>query len=423
MDFMSSILQMITLAYFAIYLKEKNWRYFLGTALALSLALLAKLSSLILLPVLFGGGLVYILFLDASAKKIGKYILGCSGIFLVAAFVISSVYSFQTFNMSPQDIYYQMSNHLPPNVYHWIASHIPVSFLTAPIKGIMEYIISIYMLSNRLTQANQQIYFLGHTYGSQGAGLAYFPVLFLAKLSVGFLLLVLGGLFVWIYNIYKRTKKDSWNRTAENFKRFLNSSYAFSFLLLVFIGLYAIPAFSSKLQLGIRYILPIIFAITLLTAKFIDNFWDGKIWKRWKTKYIFAAAMFFMAESVLFSFPYYISYYNFLAGGTANGYNIATDSNYDWGGQDIQKLASWVKDNNIGYVYVDMPGVSYPLEYYLGNNYQNYDVTTQPLPPSGSLVVMSVSKYQFNRSNSQVKNLESNLVARLGTTIFVFRVS
>ncbi|MDR3559622.1 MAG: hypothetical protein P4L58_04435, partial [Candidatus Pacebacteria bacterium] len=250
-----------------------------------------------------------------------------------------------------------------------------------------------------------------------GAGHFYYPVLYFVKLPVGFVLLTLTAFFIWFR---KRAKKIVPEHLWKDFKYFLRQPLAF--LLLVFMGLYAIPAFSTKLQLGVRYVLPLIFAITLLTAKFIDNYWDGKIFGARKAKYFFSAALFTMVVSVLISFPYYLSYYNFLLGGTANGYTIATDSNYDWGCQDIKKLAVWMQENDVHNLYADIPYASYPLVYYLGDNYQSYDISKQPLPPSGSLIAMSTSEYQFDRGDSKVKIIEKNLVTRLGTTVFVFRV-
>ncbi len=418
MDFMSSVLQMITVVFFAIYLKERKWQYSFLTGIVLALALMTKLSSLVLLPLLFLGGLIYVSVFGWSGRKIGKYFLNLAGIFVLAALLVSSVYAFQSWNMSASDVLYQMSEHFPTSIYHWVTAHIPIAFFDNSFaKGISEFFVSISMLSTRLSQSQQEIYFLGHIYGSQGAGPIYFPVMFVAKLSAGFLILTFTGALVWLF---AKLKKDGRRRWREDFKKFLQ--IPLSFLLLVFIVLYSYLAFTDKLQLGIRYILPIIFAITLLVARFMDNYWDGKIFRNIKTKYLFLVTMIAIVLSVIFSFPNYLGYYNIFVGGTANGYNIATDSNYDWGVQDIPKLAAWLKKNNVDHIYADLPGTSYPLEYYLGNNYQNYNVMQQPLPPSGSLVAISAEEYQFDRGNSRVKILGSHLVARFGTSIFVFRV-
>lgn len=418
MDFISSVWQMITLTLFALYLKEKKASYFWLTGLALALALLAKLSSLILLPVLALGGLVYVLARDSSAKATGKYLLRLAGIFAWATVVVGAVYAFHTWNMSAADVLGQMKNRFPTNDYQWVSGHVSLAVLGDPfVKGLGEYAVSVSMLSTRLTLAYQKIYFLGHVYGSQGAGLLYYPVLYFVKLTVGFVLLTLAGLFLWLW---KRAQKIAPRELLRDFQKFLDRPLAF--LLWVFLVLYAIPAFQTTLQLGLRYILPMIFAITLLTAKFIDNYWEKKISGKLKAKYLFGAAMATMVISVGLAFPYYLSYYNFLVGGTANGYTIATDSNYDWGCQDINRLASWVKEKGIKKIYVDIPGTSYPFVYYLGNHFQNYDITTQPLPPAGSLIAISAAEYEFDRENSKVKLIEKNLVTRLGMTVFVFRV-
>ncbi|GAG35766.1 unnamed protein product, partial [marine sediment metagenome] len=50
--------------------------------------------------------------------------------------------------------------------------------------------------------------------------------------------------------------------------------------------------------------------------------------------------------SSIVAFPHYISYYNELVCGSKNGYQYATDSNYDWG-QDLKRLAQFVEKNDI----------------------------------------------------------------------------
>jgi hypothetical protein len=47
----------------------------------------------------------------------------------------------------------------------------------------------------------------------------------------------------------------------------------------------------------------------------------------------------------VFSYPGYLSYYNELAGGSKQGYRIATDSNYDWG-QDLSRLRTFIAYHN-----------------------------------------------------------------------------
>jgi hypothetical protein len=76
--------------------------------------------------------------------------------------------------------------------------------------------------------------------------------------------------------------------------------------------------------------------------------------------------------------PYFLSYFNEFAGGTANGYRYVTDSNYDWG-QDLLRLQQWVDQQNkrctliettdscgIDKIAVDYFGGGNP-KYYLGS--------------------------------------------------------
>ena len=71
----------------------------------------------------------------------------------------------------------------------------------------------------------------------------------------------------------------------------------------------------------------------------------------------------------LASFPYFLSYYNELAGGSKNGWQVAVDSNYDWG-QDLKRLTDFVEKNKIEKIAIDYFGGGNP-RYYLGEKFEN----------------------------------------------------
>jgi len=131
--------------------------------------------------------------------------------------------------------------------------------------------------------------------------------------------------------------------------------------------------------------------------------------------------------SVLCSFPFYLSYYNPIGGGTANGYKIATDSNYDWGGSDVRRLAKWMKDNNAREIYTDF-FADVELPYYLGDSQHSFNIEDGFLPPPGSLIAVSNYKYMNNIANDKLRPdqkysiLSGDLIARVGPTIMVFKV-
>ena len=61
------------------------------------------------------------------------------------------------------------------------------------------------------------------------------------------------------------------------------------------------------------------------------------------------------ALAIFKAYPYYISYYNEIIGGSENGYKIATDSNYDWG-QDLGELKDFIEKNKIEKIKVSYFG-------------------------------------------------------------------
>ena len=130
--------------------------------------------------------------------------------------------------------------------------------------------------------------------------------------------------------------------------------------------------------------------------------------------------------STIISFPHYLSYYNILAGGTDNGYKIATDSNYDWG-QDIKRLGKWVRNNNVEKIYVHLFSAN-KLDYYLDDKQIWFNIERDGLPSSGSYLAVSAQELQNNiykqnlPENKKYSQLENNLMARIGKSIFIFKI-
>ena len=133
-----------------------------------------------------------------------------------------------------------------------------------------------------------------------------------------------------------------------------------------------------------------------------------------------------MTISVFISFPYYLSYYNVIGGGTNNGYRIATDSNYDWG-QDVKRLGEWMKKNKVKKIYGDIFSLNAP-KYYMGNSYDYFNIGDGILPPSGSYIAVSAMNYQNNVYNTSIDPdkkysiLKDSFVGRAGKSIFIFKI-
>lgn len=294
-------------------------------------------------------------------------------------------------------------------------------------KASVTYSMGLLMTTIRANAAGSSTYFLGKLYGLEGAGHWYFPVLYLTKLPLPFLIIEMLLLFIITKSIYKMILKIIRKEIYPN--EIINKIKKLSFLsilLIFFIITYATIALNSRLNIGLRHFMPVVFASSLLVARCSQIHWNKKIFNNFKIKYIIFGLLIIMTISVFASFPYYLSYYNILGGGTDNGYKIATDSNYDWG-QDVKKLGKWMKENEVEKIYVDIFSLNAP-RYYLGDSYQEFNIKYDDLPPSGSYLAVSVMNYQNNTydvsiaSNKKYSNLKDSFVGKAGKSIFIFKI-
>ena len=416
MDFMSSVLQMLAIVSFSTYLKnfaedKKTMPLFIITSSFFSLALLAKFSSLLLLPSMFIGGSIYVAITKKNCKYLLNYFFKIISLCLVILIFITIFYYFHTFNMDSKDMVAQFNHYYPTGLPFGIKELLVKLVRGSQVfKGLAQYISGVIMVFTRMNVAYQEIFFMGKVYGSEGAGLLYFPILYITKLSIGLLILNLLAILLVAWKSFSAKGK-----ILEKIRKYFKNPLPF--LLLLFAFFYAITTFSSNLQIGLRLIMPIILAVTILTAMAVDLFWDKKL-LRIKFSYIFYVLFLAILLSVFSSFPNYISYFNAFAGGTDNGYMIATDSNFDWG-QDAKKLVKYVKDNNIKNIYIDIEG-NVPLQWYLGDVYRVFNAKKDALPEPGSYLALSISRYEIY--NAKYKLLENNLIQKVGKTILIFQV-
>ena len=206
----------------------------------------------------------------------------------------------------------------------------------------------------------------------------YFPVLFLVKTP----LLTLGaGLSTAVVLLAQPTTR----------RRAL-------FLLIPILTYFAI-SLTSALNIGYRHLLPILPFLYLLIA-------GGAAWLSTRLTQprlrqlalpILLALFILPALSI---HPHYLSYFNALAGGPANGHNIAIDSNIDWG-QDLLRLQDWLAQEQItepiklawfgsadpahyGLVYEPLPGLPRHFDLW-------WNVPFDPANPAPGIYVISVS--------------------------------
>ncbi|MBI4803385.1 MAG: glycosyltransferase family 39 protein [Elusimicrobia bacterium] len=229
----------------------------------------------------------------------------------------------------------------------------------------------------------------------------YFPFAFLIKTPLSVLIFFAAGM---VYSLKNGRESHIW-------------------LFAPFI-LYFICAAGSKLQIGVRHILPVMPFCVIFAGTGAQVFLERKYLRPAAVLLILA-----LAFSVANVHPYYLAYFNEAAGGPGNGYKRLVDSNLDWG-QDLKTLAGYLKKEGSPPVYLAYFGTAKPQ--YYGIKYIPFglysDVRFQgavEAPPEGGRVLVAVSATNLQSAyyrNKEFFNwlLKKEPVFKAGYSIFVY---
>lgn len=281
------------------YILKPNYKNAFLLGLAVALAILAKFSGLLILPIVFAG----LLYLWFSKKSKLTNALGQFLIIIVTIFVVS--FLVYTFSLRGD---LSMGN-----------------FLSAPIdKFIQGYkILADHNATGHWDYLNGQVNSTGWWY--------YFPLVLWYKLTIPTLILL--GLAI-IFGPYKKSPPAN---------RFLEESLII-FPPLLFLGI----SFTSKIDIGIRHILPVLPFLFIYISRLADL--KILILHRLALKPIVAGLVILHLVFGILAYPNYIAYFNQIAGGASGGINHLVDSNLDWN-QNMKRFAQYAKENNINKVY------------------------------------------------------------------------
>lgn len=232
------------------------------------------------------------------------------------------------------------------------------------LRAFSQYASGFLMASKRVSAGSLNYFFGTVSYGSHAL---YFPVAFFVKEPIALHILILIAIYSSL-----RSRTDIKEHLTE-------------FVLFLFVVFYLLISISGNLNIGIRHILPVYPFIFILISiaifrklesmpnfEFISNFSTfKKIFYFYFNKFLMYAIVFILliwyATSSISIFPNFLTYFNEMAGGPANGYKYLSDSNLDWG-QSLKQLATFVEENNIEKIHLDYFGNGYP-EYYLKEKY------------------------------------------------------
>ncbi|HOZ16395.1 MAG TPA: glycosyltransferase family 39 protein [Candidatus Portnoybacteria bacterium] len=414
--------------FFIKFLKNQNTKNLFLAGIAFGIAQLIKFSLFLLLPYFGLLTLIWIYIKWRENKHFWKTFFKNIGLFLIVLVIgyllVYPVYMFHIAN-------YPIEKQISDTTY--IASQFPfkkageavIWMSKQPIlRPYAQYTLGLFMVFLRATGGNTT-YFLGDVTNQGWRN--YFPIVYAIKEPLALHIFTIIALLIAIWQIRLRKFQDFKLKIENWFKK-----YFVEISMLIFLAIYWGASLTSNLNIGVRHILPTFPFVYILISGQIK-----KLFEKIHNKNLFRICgvglgvllCWYMISSLL-SFPYYLTYFNELAGGNKNGHVYVTDSNLDWG-QDLKRLAEWVEKNNIPKIYIDYFGGGIP-SYYLGDKAERWWGNRNPAEAKGKWLAISATFKQQGQAQptkgwTQPTDFYMWLnqyqpVTVIGNSIFVYRI-
>jgi 4-amino-4-deoxy-L-arabinose transferase-like glycosyltransferase len=312
--------------------------------LAAGLALAAKHSAILLFPILamlIVGELLFVRGHESTSKPaippLSRWLKG-AGVFatiLVAAIAI--LWAFYGFRYAARPAGEQI---IPPTDAYIQELHYPVERAVIGFAARHRLLPESYLFGfadvTMLSREGRPMFLLGKRY-AEGKWF-YFPAAFLIKSTIGFLLLLA------LLPFARALRQIPFRREAV-------------FLILpplIFFG----AALTSKLNIGIRHILPAMpFLILLAAAGAVALARQSRAWA-WAVGVLVALHV----ASSLHAYPNYLPYSNEAFGGPSRTYRLLEDSNVGWGG-GLKALDSELAARNISQCWFAYSALPNPADF------------------------------------------------------------
>jgi hypothetical protein len=212
------------------------------------------------------------------------------------------------------------------------------------VKGLVSFISGhhlfpeawIYGQLYTFGELRRPTYLLGQI--SDGGFWLYFPVAFAVKTPLPTLFLLMGTIGSWLF----------WRRVR-----------LVGLFLVVPMLFYFSVAVWSRMNIGLRHILPIYPFLFVLIGGTAAELWRSGTWI--KRGGVALLGLWYLWSSISI-YPHYLAFFNELAGGPKNGDKVLLDSNLDWG-QDLKGLKRWMDKNGVKKIQFLYFGTGEP-EYY-----------------------------------------------------------
>jgi len=309
------------------FLQNPRWRNVFFLAGAVGLAQLTKYTQIILYPAV----LVLLLYFVISHRQLKNFWRLLGKILVAFALVWVIIWAGYGFKMSRVPYVSNFREQvLVPNGYSTLGlrGEAGIQETLNVARWVLlprDYYKGLTMVSLHASGGHDS-FLLGQT--SKKGWWYYFPVLLAAKTPLPTLIIFAAATVLVLWK-----------------KRAPHSSFDAGRFFLLAAALYLAFAMTSKADLGVRHILPIYPLLFVISGAIFA------VKVRWLKVFAGLAAVALIFEFVL-AYPYYLSYFNFVFGGTKDGYKVATDSNYDWG-QDLYRIKKYLDANNLGEPFVE----------------------------------------------------------------------
>jgi hypothetical protein len=361
----------------------------------LSVALLAKLSMLLLLPL---GPLI----VAARFRKVSKKVLlaGLLAVLLVPYLGSIAASQGEARRLRQEEITF-IRNTTQTNRFLWVPFRI---FRLIPVPMPLWQGFTSLLYNNRNPNA---VYLLGdyYPYGHR----AYFLAAAAVKSPPLLLILLAAGIAL---------------QAARARRGYLRAQ---DWLWLVPGALYFSMASLSGLQLGFRLVLPCLpFALLCmgLPLRFLLRRWP---------RAVPAAILSLHFVPLVIYYPHYIAYFNFPSGGPKNGLRYLSGSNIDWG-QDLPLLQRFVREHGIPKLRLSYFGPEFPYSYFAENEiewiqppYGGSSVTSAEYTPSPGVYAISATLLSGQFFGPNLRNYfrafrEMKPIGYAGYSIYIYRV-
>jgi len=441
-DIGSTLGSVLGLFYFLEFLKKPERKNIVAASVALGVALLLKFTTLLLVPTFLFLALVWVLIEPGNKlKNLWFWFSRLALIGVAALFVVGLAYQLLITNYPREkqlsDSQFLLRGYqpkIPKETVLWLTK-------TEPWRGLGYYGLGVVMNLQRSAGGNTA-YFLGEL--SNRGWWYYFPIVYFLKEPIPILILIAISLF-WGTAALVSLLRQKLNRKAGlSLATYLRENFVY-FAMLAFVGLYWAASVTANLNIGVRHIFPTLPFIWILALKQVKgwtfpalseptkNFWGvSRYYLRYfatsslKVTFLLVLALWYLFEFAKIA-PNFLAYFNEFAGGPANGYQYVVDSNLDWG-QDLKRLAKFVRENNIQEIKVHYFGGGNP-KYFLAERYQ--ELKPEDGPQKG-WVAISATFLQGERGRPVLGWDQPccryhwldryEPVAKIGYSIFVYKI-